>query len=898
MTFTLQLLHAADQEAGIAALDDAPRFAAVLDALRTNGFGSDGTLTLSSGDAYIPGPFFSGSDSALGGQGRGDILIQNALGFEAIAFGNHEFDLGPGLVADLITPDGTYPGTAFPYLSTNLDFSGDSDLSGLVVPGGQAPQPNTISSSVVINKGGIDFGIIGATTPTLAGISSPGNGIAISGQGGIDDLANVIQQEIDALTTQGIDHIILLAHMQQLAIERQLAERLDNVDIIIAGGSNSILADSTDTLRAGDAAVDTYPIIVDTDETGATKDPVALVNTDGNYRYVGQLVVTFDDNGVIDPSSIDSEVSGAYATDEAGVTALNAQDFIDGNISSVVSQLSAAIAALDGSIFGNSEVFLNGTRADVRTQETNLGNLTADANLFLARQSDPTVQVSLKNGGGIRDNIGITTFPPGSTDPNDLLKLPTAANPLANKEEGDISQLDVSNALRFNNGLTLLTVTAQELKQLIEYGLAESEPGNTPGRFPQVGGLSFSFDLEGTPIEFDEDGNVTTDGDRIRSLALVDENNRIIDVIVRNGQLVGDSDREIRMVTLNFLANGGDNYPFPIFGEDRVDLAPEDETAEKTGSATDAPDGSEQDALAEYLLSEFADAPFSQRDTPPRGDRRIQNVDERRDTVLIGRFNLRGTTGNDVLRGGDFADLLNGIRGDDTIFGLGGNDRIAGGFGDDRIAGNDGNDTLIGNDGNDVLRGGAGTDRLFGGNGRDVLLGQVGNDVILGGDEVDAIRGGAGNDRLFGQDGNDRVFGDAGNDLLNGGAGNDFMRGGVGNDRLFGQNGNDRLFGDAGNDVINGGVGNDRIDPGAGRDIIITGQGRDRIVITRATARQGLNIVRDFQNNLDKIDLVGIQFNDVDILDRGQNTLVRISNNNALLLQNINANLINARDFV
>jgi 2',3'-cyclic-nucleotide 2'-phosphodiesterase (5'-nucleotidase family) len=94
--FTLELLHFADQEAGVPALQDAPNFSAVLEALKLQDLGNDGivddTLILSSGDAFIPGVFFSASADVYGGEGRADILIQNELGFQAIAFGNHEFD--------------------------------------------------------------------------------------------------------------------------------------------------------------------------------------------------------------------------------------------------------------------------------------------------------------------------------------------------------------------------------------------------------------------------------------------------------------------------------------------------------------------------------------------------------------------------------------------------------------------------------------------------------------------------------------------------------------------------------------------------------------------------------------------------------------------------------------
>lgn len=173
--FTLQLLHAADQEAGIDAVEAAPNFSAVLNALEDD---FENTVILSSGDAYIPSPFFFASEEVFGGQGRGDILIQNELGFQAIAFGNHEFDLGTELVADLISGDeADYPGTKFPYLSANLDFSTDENLAPLVVADGQEADtiPNSISSNTIMDLNGESIGVVGATTATLPSISSPGD---------------------------------------------------------------------------------------------------------------------------------------------------------------------------------------------------------------------------------------------------------------------------------------------------------------------------------------------------------------------------------------------------------------------------------------------------------------------------------------------------------------------------------------------------------------------------------------------------------------------------------------------------------------------------------------------------------------------------------------------------
>ncbi len=632
--FKLQLFHLADQEGNISALDDAPRLSGVLNALRAQDIDLDGipgfvnTLTLSSGDAWIPGLFYGASAQAYGGVGRGDVLIQNALGVQAIAFGNHEFDQGTAVLKDLIGGASGFSGTAFPYLSGNLNFATDSNLAGLVVPDGQAPQANSITSSVVFDVNGQQVGVVGATTPWLKTISSPGNvGIAPAAFSGtptpaeLDALAAEIQADVDALiaANPGLNKVILLAHMQQLSIEQALAERLRHVDIIVAGGSNTRLFDSDDTTRPGDSNQGPYPII----KTDADGKPVAVVNTDGTYKYLGRLVLDFDADGVIIPDSYDPLISGAYRTDADGLAALNAEAFIDARVQAVADRLREVIVGQESEWFGVSEVFLNGNRnPGVRSEETNLGNLTADANLAYARQIDPTVLVSLKNGGGIRNSIGQTVIPTGSVDgiPD---RLPTAAvfDAQGNvvKPEGGISRNDIANALSFNNGLSLLSVTPGELKALIEHGLAA---GVNQGRFPQVGGMAFSYDLS-RPA-----------GERVVSLAIEDENGRDLDVLVRGGAVVGEPNRTIRMVTLDFLASGGDGYPFTsLSNPNRVDITEPD--APRSGSATFAANGSEQDALAEYLRAIHTPAnPFNAADTAQPLDQRLQNLALRSDAVI------------------------------------------------------------------------------------------------------------------------------------------------------------------------------------------------------------------------------------------------------------------------
>ena len=892
--FTLEILHFSDQEAGVEALDDAPNLSAVLNALEAEDIDGDGdpednTVVLSSGDAYIPGLVNDASEDVLGDAGRADILIQNELGVDVIAVGNHELDDGTAEFAELIAPsesvdyvlnapleeaqqtdnvpdtaatgefnailegntltvsgnfsdltsallpvggedafansespihvhvgdagengpilgnlaveengdgsgtfsgefalseeqvaiaqaeglyvnlhtennqagelrgqimlDSSYTGTNFTYLSANLDFSTDENLADLVIADGQASQANSLAASSVIDVNGELIGVVGATTPTVDSISNAGD-ITVLPEAfdsnptdeQLDALAAEIQADVDALLAANpdMDKVILISHMQQLSIEQAIATRLTDVDVIIGGGSNTLLTDEDDRLRDGDESQGEYPIFT----TDANGEPVAIVNTDGNYNYVGRLVIEFDENGNVIPESYDADVSGAYATDDQGVADLNAAGLIDPEIQEITDELREVIVEAESNVFGVSEVYLDGTRGSVRTEETNLGNLTADANLAIAQEADDSVVISLKNGGGIRADIGNVTIPAGGTGepvetPNEAV-FDADGNEV--KPEGGISETDIANTLAFNNELTLITVTAEELLEIVEHSVSASEEGATPGQFPQIAGFSFSYDLS-LPA-----------GDRVESLAIEDENGNDIDVVVEDGELVGDPNREYRMVTLSFLADGGDGYPFPEGASaNRIDLAGEADSF--TGDATFAPDGTEQDALAEFLADNFTEeTPFSEAETAPSEDTRIQNLAFREDTVIDGGGD-GGTDGNDDI-------FLVSAAGDTTaIFGTDADEFIAGRDGDNSLFGGGGNDTILGD-----LDDASGNDNLFGGSGGDLILGGLGNDTIGGEGGNDTLLGDDGDDVLIGNDGTD-----IGTDILLGGGGSDIF---------------------------------------------------------------------------------------------------------------------------
>lgn len=623
----LQILHASDFEAGIPALEDAVNFSSVLNTLKQAMPAN--TLVLSSGDNFIMGPFFSASGDPqlrdiLGreGNGRGDIAMMNALGIQAAAWGNHEFDQGTARITDLfLADDQGYQGANFPYLAANLNFEQDRNLKDLQTADGQPAEtiPQKIAHSAIVTVGGEKIGLVGVTTPLLPIIASPGPDVAVLPKEpeDIPGLAATVQPVVDQLTGQGINKIILLSHLQQLGMEIQLASQLKDVDVIIAGGSHAVLTNDLERVRDGDKVLGRYPVW----KTSKTKEPIAIVNTGANYRYVGRLLVEFDAQGRLKTGSKANpdyvRLSDAYPTVNPGSVPPSAE------VVRLIEAIRNVIMVKDGEQFGQATVFLNGSRRDVRTQETNLGNLTADANLAAAQAMDPTVKVSLKNGGGIRDNIGAISGQGGNSGIVGE-RLPTQANPIANKKMGDISRLDIENSLRFNNSLTLLTLTAAELHQVLEHGVAASNSFATPGQFPQVAGLAFSFNPE-KPVN-----------QRVQSLAIRDAQGQVTDILVKNGQLQGDPSRTIRIVTLNYLADGGDAYPFPTFTKanpsriQRVDLV-----SGEMRPIFDTP-GSEQKALADYLQAKFRETPYSLADVPPERDERIQNLSVRQDTVLSG----------------------------------------------------------------------------------------------------------------------------------------------------------------------------------------------------------------------------------------------------------------------
>jgi 2',3'-cyclic-nucleotide 2'-phosphodiesterase (5'-nucleotidase family) len=492
--YTLSIFHNNDGESklldagpGLEAYGGVAEFAATLNALRANS-ASDGILTLSSGDNFLAGPAFQAS---LEDGVYYDAVALEALGYDAIQLGNHDFDFGPDVLADFIGSFTNPPA----FLAANLDFQGEANLQALV-------DLSIIAPSTIVNKGGEDIGIVGAVTPNLPFISSPG-GVIVD-----PDIAGIVQAEVDALIAGGVNKIILISHLQGIGEDIDLIANLTGVDIAIAGGGDDLLANPGDALIPGDQAEGPYPEVA----RDAAGNWIPVVTTAGGYKYIGQLDAQFD-------------AAGHLIAFNGGPILIDGSDGADPDlVTNVTTPVAAFIADLEATVIATSNVPLDGTRDGVRGGETNLGNLVADAVLSEARRlaadfAAPQPDIALQNGGSIRND---SVIPPG-----------------------DITAADTFAILPFSNFLTVVEgITPDELLALMENAVSALGGSSGTGRFAQIAGMSVVYDVSAPA------------GQRIISIVL--DNGT---VIVDNG-LVDPLAPTVNVATVDFLARGGDEYPF------------------------------------------------------------------------------------------------------------------------------------------------------------------------------------------------------------------------------------------------------------------------------------------------------------------------------------------------
>ncbi len=517
--FTLTILHNNDAESrlinageGLEDFGGADRFKTLADRLKAEARMDGGVIMVSSGDNFLAGPEFNVSLRRPESSPFYDALAMDLIGYDAVCIGNHDFDFGPDVLVRFISG---YSFTHPPYLSANLDFGDEPGLAELVASG-------RVAGSAVVQVDGEHIGIVGATTPDLAFISSPRN-VRVDG-----GLLEAIQAEVNGLALRGVRIIVLISHLQSLDNDLELARELRGVDVVIAGGGDDVLANPGTRLVPGDEAVISgpYPLI----EQGADGNDVHVVTTAGNYRYLGRFVASFNAAGVI--SSVDRDASGPVRVAGGGHPDAVVPDEDVRN--RVVAPVIDALASLASNPVGTSEVALDGVKSRIRTRETNEGNLVADALRWQCAQlassfGVPVPQVGILNGGGIRNASEIPA--------------------------GVISELTPFNILPFPNFVAVVPeIPAARFREIMENAVSKVE--RTSGRFAQISGFTMVWNPDGVAQELDESGNVTQRGGRIVEITLDSGAG-----IVENGNIVSGAP-DIHVATVDFLAMGGDQYPY------------------------------------------------------------------------------------------------------------------------------------------------------------------------------------------------------------------------------------------------------------------------------------------------------------------------------------------------
>lgn len=331
-------------------------------------------------------------------EGLADLSFMNLIGYNAMCAGNHEFDRG-------VTPFATFIKNArFPVLAANLDLSKEPALETI------------LKKSTVLDVNGEKVGVVGAITPDLPNISSPGENIKML------DYVSSVQKAVDELTGQGVNKIILLTH-SGYDFDKESATKMRGIDVIVGGHSHTLLGNvnipNFNGSRGG------YPTIVK-DRAGQN---VLIVQAWEWGKAIGNLDVTFDAKGAI--------------TEYGGNPVLIDESFPeDPYVKAMVAALRKPIEALSSQKISELKTPL--VRSLGTTAEPTMGYVISDAALNATKAQGATM--AFWNSGGVRAAL----------------------------EPGNITYGQLIEVCPFGNGLVVLDVTGDELIRALEHGASSS----------------------------------------------------------------------------------------------------------------------------------------------------------------------------------------------------------------------------------------------------------------------------------------------------------------------------------------------------------------------------------------------------------------------------------------
>lgn len=443
--FKLTIMHVNDTHAHLDSI--AKRFTAIKE-IRAE---VKDSILLDAGDVFSGTLFFNKY------LGQADLEFMNKIGYDAMVFGNHEFDKGPSVLADFIKK------AEFPFVSSNIDFSKDPAMNGLVSEQaiGKPAAKGKIYDAIILDEGGQKIGVFGLTTEDTKFLASPGDNIVF------EDYIKKAEETVKMLQKEGINKIVALTHLGN-EFDKVLAEKVTGIDVVVGGHSHT--------------KVDA-PLVYH-----AAGEPTLVVQAEQYGNYLGRLDLEFNNKGILTAWNGKLLTVSGYAADPEAVEMLK--------------PYSAGVADIQKQVIGKTNVFLDGDRNSVRSKETNLGNLITDGMVSKVKsfvnsnealkQLDVKGYVGIQNGGGIRESIKKTA---------------------EGKVDGDIMMGELLTVMPFGNNLTALRMTGQEIIAALENGVSGIKTGE--GRFPQVSGMRFYYDSNKNPEILDADGKLKQAGERI-----------------------------------------------------------------------------------------------------------------------------------------------------------------------------------------------------------------------------------------------------------------------------------------------------------------------------------------------------------------------------------------------
>ena len=412
------------------------------------------------------------------------IEIMNMMGFNLDGLGNHNFDKGQAYLRNTLIPLANYP-----FISSNV-----VDAKGKT--------PAEWKPSVVFDTfDGGKVGFVGFTNEDAPSLVFPNSFDPFT----VAPRLPKVQAEVNRLRKQGIKTIVVIGH------DGATGGTLTN--------PTGPLVDLADQLKGVDAVIGDHS---DFQVLAQRQNGVLVVeNRSKGIRFTRvRLVLDTSTKTVV------YKTADFHKPWNIGVTG-------DPAIQARINDLTAQLAPILGTVIGNSTRFI--PRADAcgngpgRTCESLVGNVTTDS--MVAKYNSIGIEFAVTNSGGLRADLTCPT-----TD-NSSDFCPAYTPP-----PYPISRGQVLTVLPFGNIVVTLGVNGAELKAMLENGVSRMPA--VDGRFPQVSGFCFTYDISASP------------GSRVTGAV-----RQAADGSCTGAALDLTAAAQYKIATNDFMAVGGDGYP-------------------------------------------------------------------------------------------------------------------------------------------------------------------------------------------------------------------------------------------------------------------------------------------------------------------------------------------------